>query len=63
MKDVPVLLVDLLERLEAWRSSEGDVHGKPPGAAAPPRELAALAVHWSGAFLAYLSAAYDEQES
>lgn len=35
------LLVGLVERLEAWRSSEGDAHGKPPGAVIPPRALAA----------------------
>ena len=54
-------LVDLLEQLMAWRSHSGDAHGKAPGFDKPPRELVALAVHWAGAFIAYLGALPERQ--
>jgi hypothetical protein len=54
---VPELLVDLINRLEAVRSTEGDAHGKAPGAEAAPQELSDLAVYWAGAFIAYLAQA------
>jgi hypothetical protein len=49
-------LTDLLSQLMAWRSHEGSAHGKPPGSDDPPPELVALAIHWAGAFIAYLGA-------
>jgi hypothetical protein len=52
---VPELLVDLLNRLQAVRSTEGDAHGKPPGATEPTPALANLAIYWAGAFLLYLA--------
>jgi len=45
----------LFARLNAWRSTEGDAHGRPPDAEDPPRALVALAVHWAGAALVYLA--------
>jgi hypothetical protein len=53
---VPELLDGLLNRLNAARSTDGDAHGKAPGAAVVPQALADLAVHWAGAFLVYLAA-------
>jgi len=47
-------IAGLLGRLMGWRSTEGDAHGKPPGAQDPPAELASLAIHWAGAFIVYL---------
>lgn len=47
-------LVELLEQLMAWRSHSGSAHGGAPGAEDPPPELAALAIHWAGAFISYL---------
>jgi hypothetical protein len=55
LENVPELLEDLLERLHAARSVEGDAHGKSPGAAEVPQELADLAIYWAGAFIAYLA--------
>ena len=55
LSNVPSLLEDLLDRLHAARNVEGDAHGKPPGAAVVPPELADLAVYWAGAFIAYLA--------
>jgi len=52
-------LMDLTSRLEAWRSSEGDAHGRAPGAVDPTRPLAALALHWAGSFIAYLATLAD----
>lgn len=54
---VPETLDTLLNRLMALRSKEGDAHGKSPGAAEPPQELADLAIHLAGAFIVYLSKA------
>jgi len=51
---VPELLENLLDRLHAARSIEGDAHGKPPGADDVPQDLADLAIHWAGSFLVYL---------
>jgi hypothetical protein len=48
-------LSELLEQLMAWRSHSGSAHGKAPGSADPPPKLVALAVHWAGAFIAYLA--------
>jgi hypothetical protein len=45
----------LFGRLNAWRSTEGDAHGRPPNTGDPPRPLVALAVHWAGAALVYLA--------
>jgi hypothetical protein len=56
LSGVPELLDDLLNRLNAARSTHGDAHGKAPGAAVVPQPLADLAVHWAGAFLVYLAA-------
>lgn len=53
--NVPALLEDLLERLHAARSQEGDAHGRPPGAKEPEQALANLAVYWAGAFMVYLA--------
>ena len=47
--NVPELLEDLLDRLHAARSVAGDAHGKPPGAADVPQEVADLAVYAYGA--------------
>jgi hypothetical protein len=47
-------LAALLGRLMRWRSTEGDAHGKAPGAQDPPPALASLAIHWAGAFIVYL---------
>jgi hypothetical protein len=44
---VPELLEDLLDRLHAARSVEGDAHGKAPGADDVPQTLADLAIHWA----------------
>lgn len=48
-------LDSLFARLNAWRSTEGDAHGRQPDAGDPPRPLVALAVHWAGAALVYLA--------
>jgi hypothetical protein len=50
-------LLDLLAKSNAVRSTEGDAHGKAPGATDVPPELADLAVHWAGAFIVYLAEA------
>jgi hypothetical protein len=55
-RDLANNLTTLLNRLMGWRSVEGDAHGKEPGAGEPPEELAALAIHWAGAFIVYLDA-------
>lgn len=60
LANVPDLLEKLLDRLQAARSVEGDAHGKHPGAPDVPPELADLAVHWAGAFIAYLADATAE---
>jgi Abortive infection C-terminus len=57
LRGVPEALDSLLSRSMAIRSSHGDSHGKSPGAAEVPQELADLAVHWAGAFIVYLSRA------
>jgi hypothetical protein len=57
LANVPELLEDLLDRLHAARSTAGDAHGKSPGTADAPPELADLAVHWAGAFIVYLARA------
>jgi hypothetical protein len=48
-------LDSLFARLNAWRSTEGDAHGRLPDAEDPSRALVALAVHWAGAALVYLA--------
>ena len=53
-------LVQLLQQLIAWRSHSGSAHGKAPEAGEPPPELVALAIHWAGAFIAYLAASHQE---
>jgi hypothetical protein len=55
LANVPELVEDLLERLHAARSVEGDAHGKSPGAAEVPQALTDLAIYWAGAFIAYLA--------
>jgi hypothetical protein len=57
---VPELLDDLLDRLNASRSTHGDAHGKAPGAVEVPQALADLAVHWAGSFLVYLAETVPE---
>ena len=59
---VPELLEDLLDRLQAARSTHGDAHGNAPGAEEVPHELADLAIYWAGAFIAYLAEAVDRAE-
>jgi hypothetical protein len=49
-------VLTLLDRSNAIRSTEGDAHGKPPGAEEAPQALADLAIHWVGAFIVYLAA-------
>jgi hypothetical protein len=51
MPDALDALLTLLDRSNAVRSTEGDAHGKAPGAAPLPQELAALAIHLTGAFI------------
>jgi hypothetical protein len=60
LENVPALLEDLLDRLHALRSTEGDAHGKAPGAADPEAALADLAVHLAGSFIVYLAAVVPE---
>jgi hypothetical protein len=52
---VPKMLDDLLQRSNAIRSTEGDAHGKQPGAATVPQSLVNLAIHLAGAFIVYLA--------
>ena len=52
---VPKLLDDLLQRSNAIRSTEGDVHGKAPGASDVPQSLVNLTIHVAGAFIVYLA--------
>ena len=47
----------LLSSSNAVRSTEGDAHGKPPGSAEVPQELADLGIHLAGAFILYLAEA------
>jgi hypothetical protein len=46
----------LTDNLMIWRSNFGDAHGGGPGAADAPPELAALAIHWAGAYIVFLAA-------
>jgi len=55
LSNVPELIEDLLDRLQAMRSTSGDAHGKAPGAEEVPAELADLGIHWAAAFIAYLA--------
>jgi hypothetical protein len=56
-EDLADNITTLLNRLMGWRSVRGKSHGKAPGAPAEaPEELAALAIHWAGAFIVYLDA-------
>jgi Abortive infection C-terminus len=55
LENVPELLEDLLDRLHALRSQEGDAHGKGPGTIDPEEALADLAVHLAGSFIVYLA--------
>jgi hypothetical protein len=50
------LLLRLLNVSNAVRSTDGDAHGKAPGASEPPQALADLAIHWTGAFIVFLAA-------
>jgi hypothetical protein len=52
---VPKMLDDLLQRSNAIRSTEGDAHGKAPGAEDVPQSLVNLAIHLAGAFIVYLA--------
>lgn len=56
LTNIPELLVDLVDRLHAARNTQGDAHGKAPGAPDVPQPLADLAIYWAGAFIAYLAA-------
>jgi hypothetical protein len=62
LENVPALLEDFLDRLHALRSTEGDAHGKAPGAADPEAALADLAVHLAGSFIVYLAAIVPQDE-
>lgn len=60
LRSVPAALdslLTLLARSNAIRSTEGDAHGKAPGASEVPQALADLAIHWAGAFIVYLASA------
>lgn len=59
---IPEAVVSLANRLMAMRG-QGDAHGSAPDADEPPAALAALAVHWAGAIIVYLSAISDRGES
>lgn len=59
LKGIPEALDTLLKRSGAIRDSHSDSHGKAPGADPVPPELVDLAIHWSGAFILYLSEAVD----
>jgi hypothetical protein len=56
---VPEALDALLKRSGAIRDSHSDSHGKAPGADPVSPELVDLAIHWSGAFILFLSEAVD----
>ena len=55
LTNVPELIEDMLDRLHAARSTEGDAHGKAPGADEVPQPLADLGIYWAGAFIVYLA--------
>jgi hypothetical protein len=57
LEGVPDALDSLLKRSSAIRDSLGDAHGKPPGAQPVPDGIVDLAIHWTGAFIVYLSEA------
>ena len=60
LSNVPELLEDLLDRLHAARSQQGDAHGKDAGAEVATQALADLAIYWAGAFIAYLAETVDQ---
>lgn len=60
LKGVPDALDTLLKRSSAIRDSHSDSHGKAPGAEPVPQRLVDLAIHWTGAFIVFLSEAVDE---
>jgi hypothetical protein len=53
--EVPELIEDLLESLQAARSTEVAARGEAPRAAEVPAALADFAIHVAGAFVAYLA--------
>lgn len=59
LKGVPEALDSLLKRAGAIRDSHSDSHGKAPGAELVPQGLVDLAIHWTGAFIVFLSDAVD----
>lgn len=59
---VPKTLDDLLQRSNAIRSTDGDAHGKKPGAPDVPQSLVNLAIHLAGAFIVYLAEVTGETD-
>lgn len=59
LERVPELLDDLLKRSSAIRDPMSDAHGKAPGAVEVPAAIVDLAIHWTGAFIAYLADVTD----
>ena len=57
LEGVPEALDSLLKRSSSIRDSLGDAHGKPPDAQPVPDGIVDLAIHWTGAFIVYLSEA------
>lgn len=57
---VPEALDKLLKRSSAIRDPLSDAHGKDPGEGVVPAEIVDLAIHWTGAFIVYLSEAASE---
>jgi hypothetical protein len=60
LKGVPEALDTLLKRSGAIRDSHSDSHGKAPGAEPVPQGLVDLAIHWTGAFIVFLSETVDQ---
>jgi hypothetical protein len=55
LRGVPEALDNLLKRSGAIRDNHSDAHGKDAGVEPVPQALVDLAIHWTGAFIVYLS--------
>jgi hypothetical protein len=59
LEGVPEALDKLLKRSSAVRDDLSDAHGREPGEPEVPAEVVDLAIHWTGAFIVYLSDAVE----
>lgn len=60
LEGVPDALDKLLKRSSAVRDDLSDAHGRGPGEPEVPPEIVDLAIHWTGAFIVYLSDAVGD---